>query len=86
MLLKPPDEGAAHPESLMPAAEEIPYGPKRDLLAVKHMITSSWLNVLLICAPLGVASDLLGWGAVPTFVLVRAALWRRALLGGGGHA
>ncbi len=37
-----------------------------------HMQFGSWLSVLLVCAPLGAASALLQWGAVPTFVLVGA--------------
>jgi hypothetical protein len=34
------------------------------------MLLSSWLNLLVLAVPLGVASQLAGWGALPTFLLV----------------
>jgi hypothetical protein len=42
-----------------------------DLHGCWLLLTSSWLNLLLLAAPLGVASHLVGWGASPTFALVR---------------
>lgn len=47
---------------------------KRDAIAIREMLLSSWLNLLLVCSPLGVISHQLGWGAVPTFLLVSHVL------------
>lgn len=53
---------------------------KTDCQAVLGLLLSSWLNVLIITAPLGMASQLLKWGPVPTFVLNFCALVPLALL------
>ncbi|GFR43726.1 hypothetical protein Agub_g4837 [Astrephomene gubernaculifera] len=52
----------------------------RDYLAIKEILFSSWFNLLLVCVPLGTASGLLGWGAVPTFTLNFLALIPLALI------
>lgn len=44
-------------------------GLARDLTTVWQILTGSWINLLLICTPLGFASEYLGWGAVSTFFL-----------------
>lgn len=40
--------------------------------AVKEMLLSSSLNILMLCVPLGIAAQLCAWGAVPVFLLVSA--------------
>lgn len=35
------------------------------------MVKSSWLNVLLVAAPLGLVAEHMGWGASAIFLLVR---------------
>lgn len=61
-----------------------------DLHGCWLLLTSSWLNLLLLAAPLGLASHLAGWGASPTFALVRALLgWftaRQCVLSWTWHA
>lgn len=42
----------------------------KDFLSVKEIVCSSYINLLLVCIPLGFASGLLKWGAVLTFSLV----------------
>jgi hypothetical protein len=42
-----------------------------DLRGCWLLLTSSWLNLLLLAAPLGLAAHLAGWGASHTFALVR---------------
>jgi hypothetical protein len=43
---------------------------KKDLLALYTILTGNFVNLLLVCVPLGIASFMYDWGAVPTFVLV----------------
>lgn len=38
--------------------------------AVKEMLLSSSLNILMLCVPLGIAAHLCSWGAIPVFMLV----------------
>eukprot|EP00879_Flechtneria_rotunda_P016911 GHRR01017703.1.p1 GENE.GHRR01017703.1~~GHRR01017703.1.p1 ORF type:complete len:229 (+),score=54.05 GHRR01017703.1:305-991(+) len=52
----------------------------RDFTAVKDMVLSSKLNVMMVCVPLGIAAELLHWGAYPTFILNFLALIPLALL------
>ncbi|GBF90059.1 calcium proton exchanger protein [Raphidocelis subcapitata] len=54
--------------------------PAADLAGSWMMLRSSWLNVLIIAAPLGLAAELLGWGPSTTFVLNLMALIPLALL------
>ena len=53
---------------------------KTDCKAVAGLLLSSWLNILIITAPLGMASQLLKWGPIPTFMLNFCALVPLALL------
>jgi hypothetical protein len=48
------------------------WSPKTDAKAIFGMLTSSWINVLLVIAPLGYVADKLEWGAVSVFCLVRS--------------
>ena len=41
---------------------------------------SSWLNVLLLCAPLGILAAKLNWGPIPVFCLNFGALVPLALI------
>ncbi|GBF93992.1 calcium proton exchanger [Raphidocelis subcapitata] len=52
----------------------------RDAIAVRDMLASSYLNVLLLCIPLGFAAWALDWGAVPVFMLNFLSLVPLALL------
>ncbi|KAK9809251.1 hypothetical protein WJX72_012117 [[Myrmecia] bisecta] len=52
----------------------------RDMRAVANVLASSWINVLLICLPLGIICAQRNWGALPTFILNFAALVPLALL------
>ena len=51
-----------------------------DAKAIYGLIMSSWLNVLLVMAPLGIMAHYLNWGAVAVFVMNFAALVPLALL------
>ena len=53
---------------------------KTDVKAIGGLIFSSWLNLLLITAPLGIMSQFLHWGPTPTFILNFCALVPLALL------
>lgn len=46
------------------------WNPKHDLESSWELIKSSWLNVLLLACPFGIASHLLGWNATTIFMLV----------------
>jgi Ca2+:H+ antiporter len=54
--------------------------PKTDARALWSLFTSSWMNVLLITAPLGIAAHHLNWGPVTVFALNFTALIPLALL------
>mmetsp|Transcript_13623 Transcript_13623/g.33485 ORF Transcript_13623/g.33485 Transcript_13623/m.33485 type:complete len:447 (-) Transcript_13623:93-1433(-) len=56
------------------------HGPARDLAALSSILLSSWVNLLLVCVPLGLTSALRGWGPVPTFFLNFGALIPLALI------
>eukprot|EP01023_Acetabularia_acetabulum_P031259 TRINITY_DN29392_c0_g1_i5.p1 TRINITY_DN29392_c0_g1~~TRINITY_DN29392_c0_g1_i5.p1 ORF type:complete len:548 (-),score=76.15 TRINITY_DN29392_c0_g1_i5:225-1868(-) len=43
--------------------------PKSDLLAIADLFISSFLNILLVCIPLGIIADKLNWGPVCVFSL-----------------
>lgn len=53
---------------------------KSDASAIYGLIMSSWMNVLLVMAPLGVLAHYLHWGPVAVFLLNFAALVPLALL------
>ncbi len=85
---------AGHTEPLIPSsltppelpASASPLPSKRstlaaDLRTVYDIVTGSWLNWLLLCAPLGVASAAMNYGATASFFLVRAAQSARCLAG-----
>lgn len=70
--------GAAHAHAAKPASQQL--GLRTDYLALKEIVFGSWLNLLLVCVPLGAASDALGWGATATFGLNFFALVPLALI------
>eukprot|EP01025_Chloroclados_australasicus_P065646 TRINITY_DN8943_c0_g3_i1.p1 TRINITY_DN8943_c0_g3~~TRINITY_DN8943_c0_g3_i1.p1 ORF type:complete len:601 (-),score=50.05 TRINITY_DN8943_c0_g3_i1:230-2032(-) len=45
------------------------FSPFSDLLAVRDLFLSSFLNILLLCIPLGVIADKVNWGPVAVFTL-----------------
>jgi hypothetical protein len=51
-----------------------------DVFAFGAILASSWLNILLLCAPLALAARLAGWGAPATFLLAFGALVPLGLL------
>jgi hypothetical protein len=55
---------------MLPLGSKQKYSFTSDLRAVWDIVGGSWLNWLLLCAPLGFASEMLGWGATITFSLV----------------
>jgi calcium/proton exchanger cax len=70
---------AARPKSAAHGSE--PLGLKTDLLALKEIVFGSWLNLLLVCVPLGIMADpVFGWGATATFALNFFALVPLALI------
>lgn len=56
----------------------------RDFVAVREIFLASWINLLLVCIPLGFASEAMGWGAVATFSLVSLSRDPRTTTGCGG--
>mmetsp|Transcript_26232 Transcript_26232/g.57287 ORF Transcript_26232/g.57287 Transcript_26232/m.57287 type:complete len:452 (-) Transcript_26232:128-1483(-) len=42
---------------------------QKDFAALYSMLTASWINLLLLVVPLGIASGVLDWGPVPIFTL-----------------
>jgi hypothetical protein len=46
------------------------WNPKQDLESSYDLIKSSWLNVLLLACPLGIAAHALNWSATTVFLLV----------------
>eukprot|EP00878_Enallax_costatus_P001697 GHUV01001852.1.p1 GENE.GHUV01001852.1~~GHUV01001852.1.p1 ORF type:complete len:445 (+),score=115.57 GHUV01001852.1:219-1553(+) len=56
------------------------WNPKRDLSSSLHLITSSWLNILLLAVPLAIIAELLHWGATTIFLLNLCGLIPLALL------
>ena len=53
---------------------------KSDAKAIYGLIMSSWMNILLVMAPLGILSHYLHWGPIAVFLLNFAALVPLALL------
>eukprot|EP00798_Chlamydomonas_sp_ICE-L_P027601 gene27601-7238_t len=53
---------------------------KGDLIALKQIVFHSPINILLVCLPLCLLSQYLGWGAVPTFTLSFFSLIPLALI------
>mmetsp|Transcript_34477 Transcript_34477/g.97687 ORF Transcript_34477/g.97687 Transcript_34477/m.97687 type:complete len:483 (+) Transcript_34477:16-1464(+) len=51
--------------------DEVPgcFAPVTDFLAIKDMIMGSYINLLLICVPIGFAAEYLGMGAVAIFFI-----------------
>ena len=60
------------------------YAPRTDLLNVWHMLTSSWINLMLVALPVGLWAG--HAGADPTLVFVAVRGWGRGgcVCGGGG--
>jgi hypothetical protein len=52
------------------------WSRKTDIHASLHLLTSSWLNLLLLSVPFAFASEYMHWSATTVFLLVRAQ-WRR---------
>ena len=50
------------------------FAPVDDAKAVWAMLTSSWMNLLLVCIPLGIVSGIMKMNPTLVFVSVRAAL------------
>jgi hypothetical protein len=47
------------------------FAPAADAAAVWNMLTSSWLNLLLICLPIGIWAGWAKHNALLVFVMVR---------------
>lgn len=56
------------------------WDPKKDIESSFELVKSSWLNVLLLAAPLGIASHMLNWDATTVFMLNLVGLIPLALL------
>jgi hypothetical protein len=59
-----------------PEGEEVNsawWSPKTDIKASLHLLTSSWLNVLLLTIPFAFASEYMHWNATTVFLLVSNA-------------
>lgn len=54
--------------------------PLQDVKAIAGLFTSSWLNLLIVCVPLGWLAQLLHWGPYPIFILNFVALVPLALI------
>jgi hypothetical protein len=52
------------------------WNPKHDLESSFEMLKSSWLNVLLVAAPLGIVAHAMQWQATTVFLLVRVLMHR----------
>jgi hypothetical protein len=46
------------------------WNPQKDIQASLHLLTSSWLNVLLLSIPFAFASEYMHWSATTVFLLV----------------
>eukprot|EP00882_Tetradesmus_deserticola_P003936 GHRQ01004161.1.p1 GENE.GHRQ01004161.1~~GHRQ01004161.1.p1 ORF type:complete len:493 (+),score=204.99 GHRQ01004161.1:145-1479(+) len=67
----------------VPEGEEVAsawWSPRTDIKASLHLLTSSYLNVLLVAVPLAFASEYLHWGATTVFLLNLCGLIPLALL------
>lgn len=73
--MSPADPGLRHhnQEALLPGAPAPSdwWNPGKDVTSSWHMLSSSWLNLLILCCPLGIISPHVGWSASATFLLVR---------------
>lgn len=47
------------------------WNPKQDLTTSWHMLTSSWLNLMLLAIPFAFVSEYMHWNATTVFLLVR---------------
>ncbi|WIA16600.1 hypothetical protein OEZ85_013267 [Tetradesmus obliquus] len=56
------------------------WSPKTDISASLHLLTSSWLNVLLLTIPFAFASEYMHWSATTVFLLNLCGLIPLALL------
>lgn len=56
------------------------WNPKRDISSSLHLLTSSWLNILLLSIPFAIAAEKLHWGATTIFLLNLCGLIPLALL------
>ena len=45
----------------------------RDASALREIVCTSWLNLLLLAVPTGIVAGIMGWGALPVFFIVS---WR----------
>lgn len=68
-----------------PITEEHTEGPgwfafKGDAVAIYGLVMSSWMNVLLVLAPLGILAHFLNWSPIAVFLLNFGALIPLALL------
>jgi hypothetical protein len=61
------------------------WDPKKDIESSFELVKSSWLNVLLLAAPLGIASHMLNWDATTVFMLVGHGSCSRQSLIAEGH-
>ncbi|KAL6756794.1 CAX family of cation antiporter, membrane protein [Haematococcus lacustris] len=67
--------GKPRTQELTAAADSLRGNPiVSDILAIKELVTSNWINLLLVCVPLGMAAGYLGWDPVPVFLLNFLAL------------
>lgn len=46
------------------------WNPTRDLDSSVHLLTGSWLNVLLLTVPFAFAAEMLHWAPTTIFLLV----------------
>lgn len=66
--------GTRHSDTGQPLTRVDPYhgktGVAKDVAVLYGIVTGGWVSLLLLCIPLGFASEYMGWGAVATFSLV----------------
>ncbi|KAF5842439.1 cation exchanger 1 [Dunaliella salina] len=89
-LLSPARDGVVDCEAIQSPAPEDgslhPAPPKRqnpvlsDLSAMRELITSQWVNTLLVCVPLGLLAGFQGWSPITVFCWNFMALVPLALL------
>lgn len=58
------------------------WNPKKDIQSSIHMITGSWLNLLLLLIPFAFVSEFMHWSATTVFLLVSLAVLKQK----HGHA
>eukprot|EP00200_Dunaliella_tertiolecta_P006436 CAMPEP_0202339146 /NCGR_PEP_ID=MMETSP1126-20121109/1138_1 /ASSEMBLY_ACC=CAM_ASM_000457 /TAXON_ID=3047 /ORGANISM="Dunaliella tertiolecta, Strain CCMP1320" /LENGTH=487 /DNA_ID=CAMNT_0048929665 /DNA_START=111 /DNA_END=1571 /DNA_ORIENTATION=- len=75
-----PLPGASEDGSLRPGPHVRQNPVLSDLSAMKELITSQWVNMLLVCVPLGLLAGFKGWAPIPIFCWNFMALVPLALL------